>query len=175
MRATEEAYLFLEENNVSNFPLNFPYLANRMDVELMPYSKFPEECVAHLYTQDGFTVLTDDGVPKIIYNDRKPIHRVNFTIAHEIGHIKLGHIYKKINTLFSYVIEQEANCFARNILAPFHEVLKLKNITPTTISNHFKISIEASHIRLKYLSTDMYNYRKNGNKMRFYFNYKEKI
>ena len=62
----------------------------------------------------------------IIYNDSKPENRIRFTIAHEFGHIVLGHLCETKNEVgrdglpdteyFEY--ENEANTFASNLLAP---------------------------------------------------------
>ena len=41
--------------------------------------------------EDGYSRLVDNK-PVIYYNDNKPTRRIRFTIAHEIGHILLGHL-----------------------------------------------------------------------------------
>lgn len=63
------------------------------------------------------------GVPYIYYNDKCSIGRQRFTVAHELGHIKLGHVgkYELLNRepcSQDNPIEQAANVFASRLLAP---------------------------------------------------------
>ena len=62
---------------------------------------------------DGFT-LRRGGRYIIVYNDSTRIgeSRRRFTLAHELGHYALRHIGAGENE------EKEADCFARNLLAP---------------------------------------------------------
>lgn len=48
----------------------------------------------------------------IFFNDLKDECTIRFTVAHELGHIILGH------TQDNDVARSEANCFARNLLCP---------------------------------------------------------
>ena len=48
----------------------------------------------------------------ILYNDNMDINRIRFTIAHEIGHIALGHEESNDET------ESETDYFARHLLVP---------------------------------------------------------
>lgn len=72
---------------------------------------------------DGYTFIYE-GQPIIVVNQNcKSISRLRFTIAHELGHILLGHIgkYALVNREPSpndNPIEQEANIFASRLLAP---------------------------------------------------------
>ena len=50
----------------------------------------------------------------ILYNDNMDINRIRFTIAHEIGHIALGHEESNDET------ESEADYFARHLLVPIY-------------------------------------------------------
>lgn len=63
------------------------------------------------------------GVPYIYYNSNCTVGRQRFTVAHELGHITLGHVgkYVLVNrepTPNDNPIEQEANVFASRLLAP---------------------------------------------------------
>lgn len=62
---------------------------------------------------DGFT-LRDEKRYIIVYNDAPhiPVARKRFTLAHELGHYALRHQEDGDRQ------EQEADCFARNLLAP---------------------------------------------------------
>ena len=74
--------------------------------------------------QDGYTIMID-GQPIIVINSLKRDNaaRMRFTIAHELGHIMLGHVgvYELVNREPSpgdNDIEREANVFASRLLAP---------------------------------------------------------
>lgn len=60
---------------------------------------------------DGFTVR-QNGRSVIVYNEALPRTRQRFTIAHELGHIVLGHESDDKEK------DDEADCFARNLLMP---------------------------------------------------------
>ena len=67
------------------------------------------------YTESdmGFTVFdTQNNRWLFYYNDAKSETTIRFTLAHELGHIILRHIYDDDTA------GKEANCFARNILCP---------------------------------------------------------
>jgi Zn-dependent peptidase ImmA (M78 family) len=74
---------------------------------------------------------------KIIYlNDNDPINRKTFTVAHELAHFILGHDKKQTEVLLRYPdlqnkikspLEQEANCFAANLLVPAEMLLGFMN------------------------------------------------
>lgn len=64
-----------------------------------------------------------DGNPMIFISQNEPIERQRFTVAHELGHILLGHVgkYRLVNrepSAKDNPIEQEANVFASRLLAP---------------------------------------------------------
>lgn len=89
----------------------------------------------------------------IIYNDTESSNRCRFTIAHELGHIFLGHLL--INTpeykTFSMRgdIENEANVFARDLLAPACVLHELQTFTARDISKLCNISLESARYREK--------------------------
>lgn len=92
---------------------------------------------------DGITLLTKEGISIILFNSRQPNkRRIAFTLAHELGHIYLGH--KNDTPLF----EAEANYFARELLAPSVLVDKIislnKDTTSRDIHDIFNISVEAA-------------------------------
>lgn len=70
-----------------------------------------EELLASGVSRDGFTVR-HNGRAVIVYNERSPRTRQRFTLAHELGHIILGHEDDGPGS------DAEADCFARNLLMP---------------------------------------------------------
>ena len=72
----------------------------------------------------GCSIVDRSGKWTIIYEDSDPKGRIRFTLAHELGHILLGHElaagfghYRKI-TAGRPVFEQQADEFAARLLAP---------------------------------------------------------
>lgn len=133
---------------------------------------------------DGFTIKKRCKF-FIFLNDIKPNNRIRFTVAHELGHIESRHLYKKnclgLTMIAHYdndsqnsIIENEANSFARNLLAPLPDTIDylLKcgfNFTthngfPAVIHNqdhpasylslHFGLSKDAARIRVQMISYD---------------------
>lgn len=82
--------------------------------------------------ESGFSRQNSDGGVEITINENEPPYRQRFTIAHEIGHVILGHIdeieiYR--NTESEYcdmvhrAIEVSANKFAAELLMPYKLVV----------------------------------------------------
>lgn len=120
----------------------------------------------------------------IYYNDTKMNIGLNrFTIAHELGHIFLEHhkkadtdimLRKGISGAVYKTFENEANCFARNLLAP-HPLVTLvtdvsKDYSISDIMVAFNISYEAAKTRRKLLANDGYRIKKNHKE--YFYQYK---
>ncbi|MDR2641865.1 MAG: ImmA/IrrE family metallo-endopeptidase [Planctomycetaceae bacterium] len=100
----------------------------------------------------------------IVVNAEEPPARQNFTVAHELGHYLLEHDLlgseytclfrnpaKQVNT----PIEQEANCFAANLLVPTYILRKYINdypfATDEQLSKIFGVSSDVVRFRKLYL------------------------
>lgn len=98
----------------------------------------------------GITIL-DENTFNIIYNDTEPSPRCRFTIAHELGHIFLGHliINKTAYRTFQLSDENEssANVFARDLLAPACVLHELHALQAADIARLCNISLEAATYR----------------------------
>ena len=56
--------------------------------------------------------------PIILFDDKRPIEEVRFTVAHELGHILLGHLsYRQKNGEIPEWAEREADAFASVFIA----------------------------------------------------------
>lgn len=126
-----------------------------------PDNKFIEFCNI---SNDGFSVYKQNEF-YILYNPFNSENRINFTIAHEIGHIALYHhsiLNKPILTKGKKDIsEYQANIFARNILMPISitkEQSKIKNIIE--LSEQFGVSEKMATYRLQALERDILNFKK---------------
>lgn len=98
----------------------------------------------------GMTILNSDTF-NIIYNDTEPSTRCRFTIAHELGHIFLGHlmINKTAYRTFQLSDENEiaANVFVRDLLAPACVLHELHALQAADIARLCNISLEAATYR----------------------------
>lgn len=133
------------------------------------HKKSINEIVNLFNTKDGLTVTSTPQSKKflITYNDKiSTKSRINFTIAHELGHIALGHFeYVNDSTVLSKeeykVLEAEANAFAKELLAPFVVIKSLymrgRAINQNMISDLFKISNKAAF----YANENFHNHPNN--------------
>lgn len=112
-------------------------------------------------SKDGFSVL-NEGEYYIFYNPLSGNEgRVNFTIAHEIGHILLNHHLTSDKKILMYGesthLENQANIVARNILMPANitrELFEVKSVHE--LSDFFNVSHEMARVRLKQLKKDLF-------------------
>lgn len=154
---------FLEEYNISSYPIDVEKIITDNKWGLTPYSLLMEQfncdrdtVIRCLRSMDGYTQLDKDNY-SIAYNDDPALgDRKRFTLMHEIGHIYLNHLvdfditllYR--GTLSQYenkVLENEANAFARNVLAPVSLVQQLADKAPENISAKFGITYHAASTR----------------------------
>lgn len=101
---------------------------------------------------DGFIVRLDDGPAIIFYNSRCSIGRQRFTIAHELGHLLLGHQGDLLNREPSPMdnpIEREANAFAARLLAPSCVLWGVDTCNAVTISQLCNISYHAASFQAR--------------------------
>ncbi|SKA13477.1 protein of unknown function [Pilibacter termitis] len=136
-------------------------IENEENIHLIRYSSVAKkedisikEVVKTFGSKDGLTIY-QGGKYVIYYNDRI-IHeqRIRFTLAHELGHILLGHLSEEncihrnyIHYMDNNIFEKEANYFAKNLLAPrplIHLYDKRRNIDRKFIEKAFGISREMS-------------------------------
>jgi Zn-dependent peptidase ImmA (M78 family) len=88
----------------------------------------------------------------IIYDDKEPIPVSRFTIAHELGHIFLGHSFQKGYHSRNFDkkrpdIENEADMFAARLLAPACVLHELGITSAEKIAKVCNISITAAKNR----------------------------
>ena len=134
--------------DVRTIPLDVFGIATALDCPPIPYRAIGAllHPVLVKYSQDGFSAWRLGDKWAIYYNDRKPFSRQRFTIAHEIGHVMLGH------REHSALAEQEANHFAAAALCPL-PLLALYDIRRVPeIARIFKISEDCAEKRLRDLS-----------------------
>lgn len=95
----------------------------------------------------------------IIYNDSNPTELSRFTIAHELGHIFLGHelTHKKYAQAREFTTkpksEEQADQFAIRLLCPACVLWGLDLHTPNEIAKHCKVDMEIASIRANRMKT----------------------
>lgn len=102
---------------------------------------------------DGFTVRSGNRC-YVFYNMEQPPGRVRFTIAHELGHVLLGHlgdgeltVYNRESSSEDALEEHTANVFASRLLAPACVLHALGAVTPEQIAAVCDISMAAARFR----------------------------
>lgn len=123
------AYDFLLQAHIGKLKLtmaDFTQMCKRMDYTLLSYVQGREIIESfHLkgnMRYNGFAFVSG-GHKMIFYKDALAYHEKLFTIAHEIGHIFLGHMYTGTKPRaaaegWSDAQEQEADTFAYYLIAP---------------------------------------------------------
>jgi rubrerythrin len=96
----------------------------------------------------------------IVFNEKvRSTGRIRWTLAHEIGHIVLGHLNDYNQSTISRgltenaydILEKEAHYFAGQVLAPPVILHKLKINSVSKLKNICKLSDEAASIRYNHL------------------------
>ena len=144
--ARNASWQCLIDFNVSSLPVMVSKIAKASNIAIIKNS------AVDLLKSDksGITIFQNKKF-YIIYNDAENSRRCRFTIAHELGHIFLGHLL--INTPEYKIFakrednESEANVFARDLLAPACVLHELKAFTTRDIANLCNISLEAARYR----------------------------
>lgn len=110
----DAVWRLLIDQGIDSLPIDIVSICNNLGVKVKGYVSTDES--------DGYSCYID-GAPYIFVNTDTYTPRRRFTIAHELGHIILGHVgkFELINrepSTEDNPIEQEANVFASRLLAP---------------------------------------------------------
>lgn len=137
------AWQVLLREGITGLPVKVSALCRQMGIQV-GYADLPEG-------EDGVSMLVE-GHPRILIARDRPAARQRFTVAHELGHILLGHVgkYRLVNREPSRgdnPIEQAANVFAARILAPACVLWALDARTPEQIAKLCDISYQAAIFR----------------------------
>ncbi len=160
---------FLEEFDISQFPLNPFAIIELNRWAVVTYSETASEwnctiddVILSVGSRDAKAIYNGNNY-LIIYNDLQPKKRILFTLMHEIGHVYLHHLTDFEHTEIhrgsltkseNKVLENEANTFARNVLAPATFVRLLNDKSKKNLSRYFGISYSAAEARLELLESD---------------------
>lgn len=112
---------------------------------------FQNSIVNKLQIGESGKTIFHDNIFEIIYCDSEPSYRCRFTIAHELGHIFLGHLIINTPIYRTFAIrddlESEANVFARDLLAPACVLHELNALNANEIADLCNISISSAKYR----------------------------
>lgn len=118
--------------NIKSFPIDCFKILDQYNLKYFKYSELDESLrnICFKFSEESLNYEE-----KICYNGAKSPGRIRFSLMHELGHVLLNH-----GNFHTSEMEQEANSFASNILAPRmvihyagckneNDVSKLFNIT----------------------------------------------
>lgn len=167
----EMANEFLVNENITSLPFDADTIIKKHKWAKLKYSSLAKQHnitirdISEAYgSNDAYTIFNGRNYT-IAYNDTLYVkRRIYFTKLHEIGHIYLKHFTDFNETILSRynmtktqykVLENEANCFARNVLIPpiLIKESDLRNIDK--LSSIFEITKPAAKTRLDLLANDL--------------------
>lgn len=159
-QARDAAWQMLIDCQITELPVNVGQICQHYGWRLTSYQA-GQKAIAALGISDltkqtdGFC-LYSGGRYYIFYDDTMPHTRQRFTVAHEIGHIMLGHIgdgqCTRINrepAADDAPEETQANQFAARILAPAWVLHSIRALTPVEIADACEISMVAASFRAR--------------------------
>lgn len=127
--ARDAAWKILLDCGINCLPVSLNAVCRELEIRALSYKKGAGIIqraglgqTAH--RTDGMTFYVQS-TPVILYDERKPPQRAKFTVAHELGHIILGHVGPGYVTTMNREPqpgdapeERAANQFAARLLAP---------------------------------------------------------
>ncbi len=136
-----------EEAKIGIIPISPFDIVHSLGFSMIPYRALGPEHMGDLMSgsKDAMLLRSRDGKCVIFYNDRLPRTRINFSLMHEIAHIRLNH------QEHCPLAEKEANYFAAQALCPVELLEHFKIDSTNTIAQVFNISGECANNRRKAL------------------------
>lgn len=147
------AWQVLLDYNVRSIPVNVVNIACSSGISIIKNSKVNE-----LRNNEVGVSILDSDKWYIVYDDTVSKERIRFTIAHELGHIFLGHPLKlgyhaRTIDIERPETERQADMFAIRLLVPACVVWGLNLHTPDEIQQEFNISHSAARSRALRMET----------------------
>lgn len=158
-KVRDGAWQLLISCNVRSLPLDVVSVAKTVDIKIIKNS---DTHLLHV-GESGLSIL-DNGVWYIVYDDTLSYEDIRFTIAHEMGHIFLGHPlrvgqYWQDNKDKHSPFEVDADDFALRILSPACILWGMNLHTADEIANVCKIPMEVARKRAERMK-QLYNRNK---------------
>lgn len=142
-KSRDLAWRILLQEGVRELPVPIVRLCRQMGIRVQSFTPIDGN--------DGYSTIID-GEPRIFVSDRCSAERKRFTVAHELGHILLGHVgmlglVNREPDPKDNPIEQEANVFASRLLAPACVLWALNLREPEEIAAVCRISYQSASFR----------------------------
>lgn len=143
----DSAWQVLLDYDVRSVPVNVVNIACSSGISIVKNSEVNE-----LRSSEVGASILDGDKWYIVYDDTVSKERIRFTIAHELGHIFLGHTLKlgyhaRTIDIDKPETERQADMFAIRLLVPACVVWGLNLHTPEEIQEAFHISHAAAKAR----------------------------
>lgn len=132
--------------NVTKLPVSVNGIAKQLGIKVIKNSDIHE-----LQNGERGVTLFKNGHWYIVFDDTESVSVCRFTVAHEIGHILLGHILVTGTKYRTFAKrdeeEQAADMFAARLLAPACVLHELQALSAEQIAKVCNISISAAVVR----------------------------
>ena len=150
--ARDIAWRVLIEQKIMHLPVNVSSLCLRYESYPLTYDRAEQilkryGLARNCKGNDGFALRMKERI-FIFYNNRCPAGRIRFTLAHELGHVLLGHVQERFPAARDEAAEQQANIFASRLLAPACVLRALEVETPEALMTLCGLSRKAAEVRL---------------------------
>ena len=158
--ARDAAWRILLDCKIDRLPVDLNTICRKLKIRVLAYGKHREmieraELGPLVRHADGVTFYAQD-MPVVLFDETKPQPRARFTVAHELGHIALGHVQPGSVTVANREPqpgdspeETAANQFAARLLAPACVLWGLGVHTPEEIMDLCQISRAAAEFRAR--------------------------
>lgn len=151
----DAAWRILLDCGITRLPVDLNWVCRQLEVRHISYARYWAELPEIADQTDGMTFYKN-GEPIILYDNRKSPNRVRFTVAHELGHLILGHVktnqteaLRRGTAYQNNRMETEANQFAMRLLAPACVLWGLDLHNAEEIMEVCHISYQAARIRAR--------------------------
>ncbi len=156
--ARDAAWRILLDCGVDRLPVRLNTICRMLKIRALAYGQNAKmieraDLTQAVHRTDGMTFFLGE-TPIILFDDKAPPARAKFTVAHELGHIILGHVRPGSITTANREPsprdapeEQAANQFAARLLAPACVLWGLDVHTPDEIMELCHISRQAAQFR----------------------------
>lgn len=163
------SWRILIDQNICSLPISIQELCKNLSITLYNYQDDADiinmfDFQNNTKNNEGFTSIVNKH-PVVFYDKTvKPHGRLRFTVAHELGHILLGHLetnniacragvslWNNGEVNINMPLESAANIFASRLLAPACVLKELNVTTAKQIMELTGLSYTASKIRLERL------------------------
>lgn len=149
-KARDASWQILIDFKIGSLPVDIVQIASEAGISIVKDSEVHE-----LYDNEAGASIKDGEKWYIVYDDSMVRGRIRFTIAHELGHIFLGHPLKEghnSRTTFDTdkpAIETEADIFASRLLSPACVLWGLQVRSVNEIISLCDVSRRAAEIRME--------------------------